>query len=298
METNRTAPVLLGVNIHNIFDAFMSNQQDQVKKPLILVVDDLPSNLHLLSTVLVEQGYEVDSISNGPSALEIAEMTLPDLILLDIGMPEMDGFMVCQALKANETTRDIPVIFISALEQILDKVRAFKIGGVDYITKPFQIEEVLARVENHLTRHNLEKELQQANAALEKRVDERTAKLSKTIDILQEQIVERRQAETALQHHAERLRILNKIGQAILAAQSPEAIIQAALRHIRQLIPCQRASLALFDFETNEAIVHLVDVTGDTRLGVGEHIPFGAIWRYRGVTTRTTIYCRRYFDLG
>ena len=117
----------------------------------ILLVDDTPANLNVLSTILAQQGYKVRPANSGQVALMVAQHTSPDLILLDIQMPGMDGFEVCRRLKALEHTRDIPVIFISALDEALDKVAAFEAGGVDYIAKPFQILEVLARVQYQLT---------------------------------------------------------------------------------------------------------------------------------------------------
>jgi len=125
----------------------------------ILIVDDTPANLRLLSNMLTEQGYKVRSVINGKMALTAAQAAPPDLILLDIRMPEMDGYEVCQHLKAGEGTHDIPIIFISALDAAQDKVKAFTVGGVDYVTKPFQLEEVLARVETHLALRNLQKSL-------------------------------------------------------------------------------------------------------------------------------------------
>ncbi len=143
----------------------------------ILIVDDTLANLRVLSNMLTEQGYKVRGVPNGPMALTVAGSALPDLILLDINMPEMDGYEVCQRLKEDEQTRDIPIIFISALDEVMDKVKAFTVGGVDYITKPFQFEEALARVENHLMLRSLQKQLQEANDELERRVEERTAEL-------------------------------------------------------------------------------------------------------------------------
>ena len=134
--------------------------------PNILVVDDLPDNLRLLSQMLSEHGYKVRAVTGGPRALSAVRTSLPDLILLDIRMPHMDGYAVCEELKAAALTRDIPVIFISALDEVQDKVRAFTAGGVDYITKPFQVEEVLARVGTHLALRELQKQLQEANARL------------------------------------------------------------------------------------------------------------------------------------
>ncbi|QZZ18918.1 response regulator [Leptothermofonsia sichuanensis E412] len=139
----------------------------------ILVIDDTPDNLNLLSAMLTEQGYKVRSVTKGSTGLRGAQVVPPDLILLDINMPEMNGYEVCQQLKASDRTHDIPVIFISALEDILDKVKAFSVGGVDYITKPFHLEEVLARIETHLTIRNLQKRLQEQNLQLQQEIRER-----------------------------------------------------------------------------------------------------------------------------
>jgi len=119
----------------------------------ILIVDDTPANLTVLSAILGKRGYRVRPAINGALALKAAQKAVPDLILLDVQMPGLDGYEVCRQLKADAQTRAIPVIFISALDDVLDKVEAFQVGGVDYITKPFQIEEVLARVENQLALH-------------------------------------------------------------------------------------------------------------------------------------------------
>ena len=117
----------------------------------ILIVDDLPENLQLLSDALLNLGYTVRSVTSGRMALKTVQVKRPDVILLDVKMPEMDGYQVCKILKHNENFNSIPVIFLSALDDVFDKVTAFKSGGIDYITKPFQIEEVVARLENQLT---------------------------------------------------------------------------------------------------------------------------------------------------
>jgi PleD family two-component response regulator len=134
----------------------------------LLLVDDTPNNLRLLSAMLTEQGYEVRRVVNGQMALKTAQANPPDLILLDIKMPDMNGYEVCQRLKMDPVTQDIPVIFISALDEVLDKVKAFAVGGMDYITKPFSEEEVFARVENILTI----RQLQQQVKSLEERLAE------------------------------------------------------------------------------------------------------------------------------
>lgn len=133
----------------------------------ILVVDDTPANLKLLTEMLTAQGYGVRVAPNGHLALQSVSAHPPDLILLDIRMPGLDGFQVCQALQAEEFARGIPVIFLSALEDTQYKVKAFNVGGVDYITKPFEGVEVLARVKTHLRLRQLQRQLTDQNRALE-----------------------------------------------------------------------------------------------------------------------------------
>lgn len=133
----------------------------------ILIVDDTPNNLRLLSETLSEQGYEVQCAISGKLALMAVKNAPPDLILLDIKMPEMDGYEVCSALKSQPDTAEIPVIFLSSLDDVIDKVKAFQVGGIDYITKPFQVEEVLARVANQLIICRLQQQLQSQNLQLQ-----------------------------------------------------------------------------------------------------------------------------------
>ncbi len=132
----------------------------------ILVVDDTPDSLRLLVSILSERGYKVRAAPSGRLALSAAQVLPPDLILLDINMPEMDGYEVCRQFKASPQTSQIPVIFLSAWSELFDKVRAFSAGGVDYITKPFQVEEILARIQTHLTLRSLQKTLHQKNETL------------------------------------------------------------------------------------------------------------------------------------
>ncbi|WP_016951475.1 hybrid sensor histidine kinase/response regulator [Anabaena sp. PCC 7108] len=142
----------------------MNNFQIDSGKGNILIVDDTPNNLHLLSSMLEEQGYEVRCANSGAIALKAVEIEPPDIILLDINMPNINGYEVCQHLKLDQQTQEIPVIFLSALSETIDKVKAFQVGAVDYITKPFQVEEVLARIENQLSLRRMQIELQQAKA--------------------------------------------------------------------------------------------------------------------------------------
>lgn len=142
--------------------------ENSSQKATILVVDDNLENLRILIQLLQDQGYRVRPVPNGKYALKSAQKEPPDLILLDITMPEMDGYEVCRRLKADERSRDIPVIFISALDEGLDKATAFSVGGIDYITKPFQAEELYARIHTHLTLYQMRKTLQLKNQILQK----------------------------------------------------------------------------------------------------------------------------------
>ena len=142
-----------------------------------MVVDDNPANLKLLEEMLRQQGCEVSSFPGARLAIAAAKRNPPDLILLDITMPEMNGYEVCERLKSTEELSHIPVIFLSALNEIEDKVKAFRSGGVDYICKPFQFEEVHARVEIHLKLHALRQELKLQNERLDELVGRRTEQL-------------------------------------------------------------------------------------------------------------------------
>jgi signal transduction histidine kinase len=139
----------------------------------ILIVDDLPANLKVLGAILETEGYNVRPVPNGRLALQVADREKPDLILLDVMMPGMDGFEVCRQLKENIKLSDIPVIFISALNETNDVVQALSSGGVDYITKPFQSEEVLARVKTHLNTYRQRKEIEEQARELKKLNSER-----------------------------------------------------------------------------------------------------------------------------
>ena len=129
----------------------MSNLNTRTSKGVILLVDDTPSDVRALNDFLTGKGFDVCLASSGRAAIQAAVNDPPDIILLDVKMPEMDGYEVCERLKANEDLKSIPVLFIGVLDEKMDKVKGFDVGGADYITKPFQFTEVLARVEAHLT---------------------------------------------------------------------------------------------------------------------------------------------------
>ncbi len=154
-ETERSIFALLGYQL-----------QRQTDRGNILVVDDTPANVRILTDTLMHHGYEICSAMSGERALEIVKNFVPDLILLDVMMPEMDGYTLCQQLKERAETHDIPVMFLSAIDTQNDKIKAFQVGGVDYITKPFHLEEVIARVGQQIDRRNLQKRLEQQNFRL------------------------------------------------------------------------------------------------------------------------------------
>src|ERR1700683_1146719 len=143
-----------------------------------MIVDDNPANLKLLEDMLLQQGYEVRSFPLGRLALAAAIKKPPDLVLLDVMMPELNGYEVCQRMKSEGQLADVPIIFLSALSETQDKVKAFRAGGVDYISKPFQIEEVHARVDTHLKLHELQLALKLHNERLEEAVRARTQELA------------------------------------------------------------------------------------------------------------------------
>ncbi|KAF3884141.1 MULTISPECIES: response regulator [Nostocales] len=160
----------------------------------ILLVDDTPDNLRLLSKILEEHGFKVRKTISGKMALQSAQIEPPELILLDINMPDLNGYQVCQQLKSNKKTANIPIIFISALDQITDKIKAFENGGIDYITKPFQELEVLARVKNQFTIHHQAQQLLAKNEELQEEVQKRKqieVRLQQINSIVEEQVVER-----------------------------------------------------------------------------------------------------------
>lgn len=196
----------------------MSPPSGHAAKADILIVDDLPDNLRLLSSMLETHGYRVRKAISGRLALSAARLAAPDLILLDACMPDLDGYEVCRNLKDDPQTRHIPVIFISALDRPTDKVHAFEAGGVDYITKPFQVQEILSRIESQLRLYALQEELRSANR-----------RLTEKNELLQKQIVQRQKVEIEI-------RLLLAASQAIGRATDFDASLEAILRLTCQTI--------------------------------------------------------------
>jgi putative two-component system response regulator len=180
--------------------------------PNVLIVDDAPANLELLAGILRERGIEPRPVLSGKRAIMAAQADPPDLILLDINMPEMNGFEVYERLKADAALKDIPVIFITALMETADKLKAFSMGAVDYVTKPFQAEEVCARVETHLRLRKLQLDVETYNTHLEDLVQEKIKEISRsqmaTIFALAK-LAESRDSNTG--QHLERVQALSRI---------------------------------------------------------------------------------------
>ncbi|MDX2229757.1 MAG: response regulator [Leptolyngbyaceae cyanobacterium bins.349] len=184
----------------------------------ILIIDDSPDNLRVLSKTLSTYGYAVRCVTNGAMALISIQNLPPDLILLDIRMPGVNGYEICQQLKRNPDVKDIPIIFLSALDDVRDIVKAFQVGGVDYITKPFQTEEVLARIQNQLTIQKLRKQLSEQNQHLLQEIDDR----KKTEQALYQEIQRRILIEASLQDAKNTAEAANDAKSEFLAQMSHE----------------------------------------------------------------------------
>ena len=181
-------------------------QIEDLEIKTILIVDDKLENLRLLSTILTEQGYRVRKALNGEIALKTIQASPPDIILLDIKMPGMDGYEVCQRLKLDQNTYEIPIIFLSANNASLDRVKAFQVGAIDYISKPIESEEVLVRIKNQLEIQSAKARVRQLNEELEQRVIERTAQLKKANQELEKEIVKRKKIQQELEETNEELK--------------------------------------------------------------------------------------------
>jgi diguanylate cyclase (GGDEF)-like protein/PAS domain S-box-containing protein len=198
----------------------MSVSLSESTKAKILVVDDQPENLHLLADALTSDKYEVKGVVNGEMALIVANSVIPDLILLDVMMPGLNGYQVCEKLKENPLTQNIPIIFLSASNDSVERVKGLSAGAVDYIDKPFQINEVLLRINNQLKLQAAQKEILKLNTDLEQRIQERTAQLEQANQELKFEIREREQITKLLQESEEKLEsILNSLEEVVWSAE-------------------------------------------------------------------------------
>ena len=231
---------------------YLSNSDEQD----ILIVDDTADNLRILSSILTRVGYKVRKALNWQMAFTACQTQLPDLILLDIMMPEIDGYEVCERFKANKITAEIPIIFISALDDIFDKVRAFQVGGVDYITKPFEFAEVLIRVQNHLQLRNAQLEILKLNNQLEERVKQRTIELENTLEKLKIEVHSRQELQSKLLESALRDALTGLPNRVFFINRLEQALNRAKLEsdyHFAVLfLDCDRFKII------NDSLGHLV----------------------------------------
>ena len=244
----------------------MPENRDNDPKADILVVDDTPENIRLLSNILLNQGYAVRQAINGTTALKAAQTLLPDLILLDINMPDMNGYEVCERLKSDPHTASTPVMFLSALGETADKVRAFKVGGVDYIPKPFQVDEVLARIENQLTIQQLQTQLHNQNGQL------------------QQALKDLKQAEAQLIQKEKMVGLGQLVAGIVHEINNPVTFIDGNLRFVNEYVqellnlvklfcqeyptPTEAVQAAMEEVDLNFIAADLPNLTGSMRVGV------------------------------
>jgi len=228
----------------------------------ILVVDDIPANLRLLTGLLAKQGYRVRPATDGALALKSVAAKIPDLILLDVSMPAMDGYEVCRRLKADEKSSRIPVIFISAFGDTQQKVKGLAAGGVDYITKPFEDEEVLARVSTHLRLSHAEEALRNAQSTLEIRIQERTAELQASNHALRESEEETRRAFGEIEALKSQLELQNAyLQEEVVEARAfgdligQSATLRQLVSQIDMVAPTDASVLVLGETGTGKELV-------------------------------------------
>ncbi len=244
----------------------LDTSADQYQKANILIVDDTSSNLRLLSKLFQGEGYAVRCALDGATAITIAEAEWPDIILLDIVMPEMDGYEICQQLKINKKTQHIPVIFFSNLEDIFDKQRAFDVGGVDYIPKSYHEQEIIIRIENQLTIQSAKAEIVRLNAELEDRVKQRTQELEVSNQKLLQEIDRRQQAQDALLRQALKDPLTGLASRNALISRTKKAIGQnqanSKYNYAIFLLECDRFKYIKHNYGYLEANRFLIAVSG------------------------------------
>ncbi len=214
----------------------------------ILIVDDTPNNISVLFETLSRSGYKVLVERDGKSAIEQIKFAMPDLVLLDVMMPGMDGFETCRRLKHDPATQEIPVIFMTALSETIDKVNGFNMGAVDYITKPFQLQEVLSRINTHLTVRKLQRELQSLNQQLEQRVAERTEALTKALEEVQ---ILKNQLHAENQYLREEIKLTSNFDEIVTQSR----LFQQVLNKVEQVAPTSATVLITGESGTGKELL-------------------------------------------
>ncbi len=241
----------------------MNRQASPQDRGSILVVDDIPENLRLLIKLLSVQGYKVRVTTNGRLALKSAFLVQPDLILLDVKMPDMNGYEVCERLKQDETTCDIPIIFLSISDDVIDKIKAFTVGGVDYITKPFEAIEILARIENQLRLRQLQYQLKQQNIRL------------------QQEIKERQYAEEQARKKAQQEQLIRRLNERIRQSLQLENILQVAVTEVQQLLEIDRVFVYRFNFGWQGDII--VESVSQTMFSLMGYYFYDSCWHEQAI---------------
>jgi len=258
------------------------------QKSSILVVDDSSTNRLLLSQMLTRQGYQVYSVENGAKALKAVHKAPPDLVLLDINMHKMDGYEVCKQLKADKQTQEIPIIFLSALDEITSKVKAFEVGGVDYITIPFQPEEVLERVKTHLELRQMQKKLEEQNARLFRQNVMLEAQREATVDVAILVVDEHRK----VLYYNQKFVKLWQIPQTIVDSQEDNLIIEVVLPQLK--FPNEFVEKVEYLYEQSNEISQDEIPLKDGRIIERHSAPmifpdgenYGRVWHFRDITER------------
>ncbi|HET6489070.1 MAG TPA: sigma 54-interacting transcriptional regulator [Syntrophales bacterium] len=245
----------------------MHSSPSQAVKGRLLVVDDDPGARQTLSALLSREGYETRCAADGRTALMFAEADPPGLILLDVRLPDLDGFEVCRRLKGSERTGRIPVVFLSSLDDPGDKIRGFESGAVDYITKPFQAGEVLARVETHLALQRLRTQAETQSIVLEAMVQERTRELTDLTESLVREIVQREKADEALEERLRFESLLSDFSARIVNVPSErlDGEIENALKMIREFFQVERCGIFQIMLPRQTWII--------THAAIAEHVP-------------------------
>ncbi|MGK7929393.1 MAG: response regulator [Spirulina sp.] len=251
----------------------MDKAATKTYKGNIVIVDDNPNNLRLLASLLHRSGYKVRPVPTGKLALSTTKLNPPDLVLLDINMPGMDGYEVCKKLKDDVTTSEIPVIFISALNETFSRIKGFEAGGIDYISKPFEFKEVLLRVSTHIQLYKFQQQLQEVNSLQSQELIEKNHQLQQANNELESvnkalslKIAELQQAQLQLVQ-AEKMSVLGQLVSGIAhEINNPLGFLQGNLEHGQEYLKCIKQHLKLYQNELKNPSAEIEDHAEDIEI--------------------------------